>query len=239
MLTIRDLDAGYGKLQILRSVTLTLRENETVALIGANGSGKTTVLKAIMNMVQVMNGEIIFDNISLNDKPWYKIAQLGISFVPQTRQVFAPLTVLENLEVGAYRIRKKGKTNTKKILHMVLDFFPHLKPRLSQIAGYMSGGEQRMLSIARGLMSDPKILLLDEPSLGLAPNLASDVFETIEKVASEYPSLTGVMIVEQNAYLALEIATRGYVLENGMVVLEGTSEELCANPEVKKAYLAM
>jgi len=238
MLTIHALDAGYGKMQILRSVSLELRENEIVALVGANGAGKTTVLKAIMNMVQVMGGEIIFKGIPLNGKPWYKIAQMGISFVPQKREVFAPLTVLENLEVGAYRIRRKRK-RWRENLDLVFKLFPQLRPKASQIAGFLSGGEQKMLSIARGLMGNPEILLLDEPSLGLAPSLAESIFDKIKEVVHEHPTLKGTIIVEQNAYLALEVAVRGYVLENGQVVLEGPSERLMNDPGVRRAYLSL
>ncbi|MGQ9677088.1 MAG: ABC transporter ATP-binding protein [Chloroflexota bacterium] len=236
MLTIENLDAGYGKLQILRGVSLEVSELETVALIGANGAGKTTVLKAIMGLAQVMGGRITFYGTALNGLPWYKIAQLGVAFVPQKREVFAPLTVMENLEVGAYRIRR-NKAEVRQRLEMALDYFPHLKPKLSQSAGYLSGGEQKMLSIARGIVGSPRMLLLDEPSLGLAPSVAEDIFDKIGRIARDHPSLKATIIVEQNAFLALETAERGYVLEGGEVVLAGSSADLIGNPHVKKAYL--
>lgn len=236
MLKIEALDAGYGKLQILRSVSLEVSELETVALIGANGAGKTTVLKAIMGLAQVMGGRITFYGTVLNGRPWYRIAQLGVSYVPQKREVFAPLTVMENLEVGAYRIRR-NKAEVRQRLEMVLDYFPHLRGKLSQRAGYLSGGEQKMLSIARGIVGSPRLLLLDEPSLGLAPSVAEDIFDKIGRIVRDHPSLKGTIIVEQNAFLALKTAERGYVLEAGTVVLAGSSEDLLGNPHVKKAYL--
>ncbi len=236
MLTIESLDAGYGKLQILRGLSLEVSELETVALIGANGAGKTTVLKAIMGLAQVMGGRITFHGTVLNGRPWYRIAQLGVAFVPQKREVFAPLTVMENLEVGAYRIRR-NKTEVRQRLEMALDYFPHLKRKLSQSAGYLSGGEQKMLSIARGIVGSPRMLLLDEPSLGLAPSVADDIFDKIGRIARGHPSLKATIIVEQNAFLALETAERGYVLEGGEVVLAGSSADLIGNPHVKKAYL--
>lgn len=236
-LVVNNLEAGYGKLQILHGVSIELDEDETIALIGANGAGKTTVLRAIMNLVQVMAGDILLDDVRLNGKPWFKIAQMGISFIPQKREVFAPLTVLENLEVGAYCIRK-DKRKIRQNLNMIMDLFPHLRTKLGVPAGLLSGGEQKMLSIARGLMGNPRIVLLDEPSLGLSPSLSEELFDKIRQISQISPSIKGVLLVEQNAYLALEIASRGYVLETGRVVLTGNARELMENPHVKKAYLA-
>jgi len=238
MLRIEKLEAGYGKLQILRGVSLEIVEGDIAVLIGANGAGKTTVLKAIMGLVNIMSGRITFCEVVLNGRPWYKIAQLGLSFVPQGREVFAPLTVMENLEVGAYRIRR-NKREVQQRIKMVLELFPHLKTKVFQKAGYLSGGEQKMLSIARGLVGKPKMLLLDEPSLGLAPMVAEEMFAIIGRIMRVDSSLNAMIIVEQNAFLALEVGSQGYVLENGEIVLAGPCAELIENPYVKKAYLAV
>jgi len=238
MLRIEKLEAGYGKLQILRGVSLEIVEGDIAVLIGANGAGKTTVLKAIMGLVNIMSGRITFCEAVLNGRPWYKIAQLGLSFVPQGREVFAPLTVMENLEVGAYRIRR-NKREVQQRIKMVLELFPHLKTKVFQKAGYLSGGEQKMLSIARGLVGKPKMLLLDEPSLGLAPMVAEEMFAIIGRIMRVDSSLNAMVIVEQNAFLALEVGSQGYVLENGEIVLAGPCVELIENPYVKKAYLAV
>ncbi len=237
LLDIKELEAGYGKLQILQAVALHAAEGEVLGIIGANGAGKTTVLKAVMNMVDVMAGEIHFRGMKLNEKPWYKIAQLGIAFVPQKREIFAPLTVRENLEVGSYRVRRK-KAEIKRNLDKALEFFPHLTGKLGVRGGVLSGGEQKMLSIARGLMGSPELLLLDEPSLGLAPALAESLFDNIACITRQHPTLKATVIVEQNAFLALGIANRAYVLEGGKVVLSGPSEDLLANEHVKAAYLS-
>lgn len=236
ILELRNVDAGYGKLQILQSVSISASRGSVISIIGANGAGKTTVLRAIMNLVNVMAGEIRFDGALLNGLPWYRIAQMGIAFVPQKREIFATLTVMENLEVGAYRIRR-NKAEVKRNLELVLEFFPNLKKKLSVRAGVLSGGEQKMLSIARGLMGSPKVLLLDEPSLGLAPAMAEGLFDNIYRITQGQPNLETTVIVEQNAFLALEISDWGYVLEGGCVVLSGTSQELLSNPHVKTAYL--
>ncbi len=236
LLEICNLDAGYGKLQILRSVCLQAAEQEIIGIIGANGAGKTTVLKAVMNLADIMGGEIYFRGTLLNRKAWYKIARMGIAFVPQKREIFSPLTVLENLEIGAYRILG-NKSEMRSNLARVLEFFPQLQGKLALKAGVLSGGEQKMLSIARGLMGSPEVLLLDEPSLGLAPAVAEALFEGIRFIAQGHPSLKALLVVEQNAFLALEIAHRGYVLEGGRVVLVGSSQELLTNPHVKAAYL--
>lgn len=236
VLEVRNLDAGYGKLQILQAVSLSAPEGHVVSIIGANGAGKTTVLKAIMNLVNVMAGEIRLNGVLLNGKPWYRIAQMGIAFVPQKREIFGTLTVMENLEVGAYRIRRNKSEIVRNLTH-ALEFFPHLKEKLAVKAGVLSGGEQKMLSIARGLMGSPKVLLLDEPSLGLAPAVAEALFGKICRITREQPDLEATIIVEQNAFLALEISDKGYVLEGGRVVLSGVSRELITNPHVKAAYL--
>lgn len=236
LLEIRDLDAGYGKLQILRAVSMSVCDGEVTAIIGANGAGKTTVLKAIMNLLDVMAGEIRLREVLLNGKPWYQIARRGIAFVPQRREIFGPLTVMENLEVGAYRIRRNTAEFSRNIA-AVFGHFPQLEKKRFVRAGYLSGGEQKMLSIARGLMGSPELLLLDEPSLGLAPAVAEVLFDHMGRMTREHPSLKATVTVEQNAFLALEIADKGYVLEGGRVVLSGPSENLIASAHVKEAYL--
>ncbi len=236
MLVVKDLEAGYGKLQILMGISFTLDDDKIMALIGANGSGKTTVLRAIMNLVTIYNGSVIFDGVVLTTKKWYEIARLGVAFVPQRREVFAPLTVQENLEVGGYRLNKK---DLQEMLKLVISIFPRLEKMSSRMAGFLSGGEQKMLAIARGLMSRPKLLLLDEPSLGLAPSTAVELFAHLQRIRDEWPALRSMLVVEQNAALALEIADQGLVLENGQIVLAGSQDELVGNPLVKKAYLSL
>ena len=236
MLVVKDLEAGYGKLQILMGISLTVEQGKIAALIGANGSGKTTVLRAIMNLVTIYSGSVNFDEIELTTKKWYEIARLGVAFVPQRREVFAPLTVRENLEVGGYRLAKR---EVEKMLKLVGEIFPRLEQMSSRMAGLLSGGEQKMLAIARGLMSRPKLLLLDEPSLGLAPATAIELFVNLQRIRHEWPDLRSMIVVEQNAALALEIADEGLVLENGLIVLAGLRDELVGNPLVKKAYLSL
>jgi len=232
MLRVDRLEAGYGRRRCLSGVSLEVRKGEIVALLGANGAGKTTTLMAISGLVPVRSGEVTFDGARLNGRAPEEIVGLGISHVPEGRRVLSRLTVLENLELGAYR--RRDRDGIRRDLAWVEGLFPILAERRRQLAGTLSGGEQQMLVIARGLMARPKLLILDEPSLGLAPKLVVTIFETIQRINREGVTL---LLVEQNAYLALRIAHRGYVLETGRIVLSDTAERLAQNPHIKAAYL--
>lgn len=235
MLRIRNLHTYYGRIQALDSVSLHVRAGEIVCLIGANGAGKTTILNTISGLIPRARGEISFENSRINGLSPEKVVGAGISQVPEGRQIFGPLTVLENLELGAYlRFKKKEKSAVQQDLEWIFQLFPRLRERLTQIAGTLSGGEQQMLAIGRALMARPKLLLLDEPSMGLAPLVVRDIMNTISALRD-----TGVTIlmVEQNARASLRISDRGYVLETGRVVLQGSSEELLNDSDVKRAYL--
>ncbi len=232
LLTVEHLDAGYGETNVLKDVSLMVGEGEIVALLGANGAGKTTTLLTISRLVGIRRGRITFRETLLNNLPPAEVVRLGMGHVPEGRRVLPRLTVLENLELGAY-LRRNRREVTEDIERM-LSLFPILEKRQRQLAGTLSGGEQQMLVIARGLMARPKLLLLDEPSLGLAPKLVTTIFETIERINREG---VAVLLVEQNAYLTLQIARRAYVLEAGRVVLSDTASVLAKNPQVKAAYL--
>ena len=232
MLRVERLEAGYGQRRCLSGVSLEVREGEIVALLGANGAGKTTTLMAISGLVRASSGEMTFEGARLGGLAPEAIVGLGISHVPEGRRVLPRLTVLENLELGAYR--RRDRDGIRKDFARVVELFPILAERQRQLAGTLSGGEQQMLAIARGLMARPKLLILDEPSLGLAPKLVVTIFETIQRINREGVTL---LLVEQNAYLALRIAHRGYVLETGRIVLSDTAERLAQNPHVKAAYL--
>ena len=232
MLHIEHLDAGYGERRCLADLSLDVREGEIVALLGANGAGKTTTLMAISGLVSVWAGGVTFNGADLRDRSPAQIVSLGISHVPEGRRMLPRLTVLENLELGAYL--RRGRAEIRQDLERVSELFPILAERRRQLAGTLSGGEQQMLAIARGLMARPTLLLLDEPSLGLAPKLVLTIFETIKRINRERVTL---LLVEQNASLALQLAHRGYVLEAGRVVLTDTAERLATNPHVKAAYL--
>ena len=235
MLRIKNLHTYYGRIQALDNVSLHVRAGEIVSLIGANGAGKTTILNTISGLIRRAQGEIFFENDRINGLSPEKVVGAGISQVPEGRQIFGPLSVLENLQLGAYlRFKKKEKGAIGKDLEMIFQLFPRLRERLTQIAGTLSGGEQQMLAIGRALMARPKLLLLDEPSMGLAPLLVRDIMNTISALRD-----TGVTIlmVEQNARASLRISDRGYVLETGRVVLQGSSEELLNDNDVKRAYL--
>jgi len=236
MLQIRNLHTKYGPITILRNVSLHVDKGEIVCLIGANGAGKTTLLLTISGIVQAASGEIAFEGQSIHDKPPRKIVFMGISQVPEGRQIFAPLTVRENLELGAYHRLGKGadKREILSDIEEVYELFPRLREREKQIAGTLSGGEQQMLAIGRAFMARPKLLLLDEPSLGLAPKLVDGILNTI--VTLNQKGVT-ILIVEQNAQKALEISHRGYVLETGKIVLQGPASELSEDAEVRRAYL--
>jgi branched-chain amino acid transport system ATP-binding protein len=234
LLGVKNLDAGYGYLQVLWDISLNVEKGEIVAILGPNGAGKTTTLKSIMGLVAPQKGRIVFDSRDITGMPANETTKLGVAFVPEERHLFPAMTVLENLLLGAYTIRDKNRS--KQTLEYVLSLFPRLAERKKQYAGTMSGGERQMLAIARGLMSNPKLLILDEPSLGLAPKNVLLVFETIGKLRSE--GLT-VLIVEQNVNTTLQIADRAYVLEQGRVVMSGRSGELRENDHVRNAYLGI
>jgi len=230
VLKIEGIDVYYGVIRALKEVSLEVNDGEIVTLIGANGAGKTTTLKTISGVIRPRKGKILLDNRELTKIAPHEIANLGILQVPEGRRIFGNLTVMENLLMGAYR----RKDNISSDLEWVFTLFPRLKEREKQKAGTLSGGEQQMLAISRALMGKPKVMLLDEPSLGLAPLLVFNIFETIKEINRQGVT---ILLVEQNAYMALQIAHRAYVLETGKVVLEGTGEELLNNEMVRKAYL--
>jgi branched-chain amino acid transport system ATP-binding protein len=232
LLELRAVEAGYGSIQILHGVSLHVNAGEVVAVIGPNGAGKSTAFKVIMGFITHLRGEIVFDGRSLIGQRPDKILALGLGYVPQGRVVFSQMTVRENLEMGAYLERDKGAI--KASMERVFSLFPRLGERRRQAAGSLSGGEQQMLAMGRALMMQPKMLMLDEPSLGLSPRLVDEVFDKTVEMARG--GLT-VMLVEQNAARALEIADRGYVLELGRNRFEGAGRDLLANPEVRRLYL--
>jgi branched-chain amino acid transport system ATP-binding protein len=233
MLEIKNLAVGYGAINALHEISLSVKPGSIVTLIGANGAGKTTTLKAISGLLKPRSGEILYDGKNIAGLPPHQIVKLGLSHVPEGRMIFTNLTVLENLQLGAYL--QTDKQVVRHELEHVFSLFPRLSEREKQIAGTLSGGEQQMLAIGRALMSKPKLLLLDEPSLGLAPLLVKTIFEKIVEI-NRQKGLT-ILLVEQNANLALEVSSFGYVLETGKVVLSGDSAGLRQNPQVKSAYL--
>jgi len=235
MLEIRNLEAGYGPLRVLKGISLHVAPGEAVAVIGANGAGKTTLLKTIAGILKARSGEIVFDKHSIVGRRAEKVVATGCSLVPEGRHVFATMTVRENLRLGAF-CRRRTSTNRDldESLEQVYDLFGILKERSSQLAGTLSGGQQQMLAIGRALMSRPRLLMMDEPSLGVAPLVVRDIYETI--VTLKRNGLT-ILLVEQNARAALAVADRGYVIETGQIVLQGPSRQLSDNPEVQRAYL--
>ena len=232
MLKLRDLTAGYGKSEVLQGVSLDVGEGEIVTLVGANGAGKTTTLRALCGLIPATGGSIEFDGHALLGKAPHEIVELGISMVPEGRQLFPFLTVEENLLMGAYK--RTARSVRVERMAEVLDIFPRVRERLPQMAGSLSGGEQQMVAIARGMMAGPKLLIMDEPSLGLSPLLVEQMFDVVRLVASRG---TTVLLVEQNVFHTLKLADRGYVLENGAIALTGTGAELLGNPHVRRAYL--
>lgn len=235
MLVIDNVNAHYGNVQALHNISLKEDKGEIVALIGANGAGKTTLLNLISGIIRSSNGRIIFNGQDLTSFPPEKIVEMGVIQVPEGRLLFGPLTVKENLELGAYRRRAKAdRKEIAKDFEYVLRLFPVLKDRLAQRAQTLSGGEQQMLAIGRGLMAKPRLLLLDEPSLGLAPLLVQEILSVIVRLKNEG---TTILLVEQNARAALRISDRAYVIEAGRIRLQGNAEDLLENEEVKKAYL--
>lgn len=232
MLTVDKLSVHYGMIQAVRDVSFHVEEGEIVSLIGANGAGKTTILRTISGLIKPSSGTITFEGQQIQKTVPQKIVSMGLSQVPEGRHVFSGLTVKENLEMGAFLRKDSNNLNTD--YEQIYKKFPILKERLSQDASTLSGGEQQMLAMGRALMSKPKLLLLDEPSMGLAPIFIREIFNIIQEIQAQG---TTVLLIEQNANMALSIANRGYVLETGKIVLEGTGEELLASDEVKKAYL--
>jgi len=232
MLKINNLNVYYGGIHALKGISLKVPEGKVVTLIGANGAGKSTTLRTICRLVKSKNGEIILNDENITNKATDEIVKMGIAMVPEGRKIFPNLTVQENLTLGAFA--RTDKKETAKDFEWVYELFPQIKERLWQKGGTLSGGEQQMLAVARGLMSRPKLLMLDEPSLGLAPLLVKEIFDIIKRIHQE--GMT-VLLVEQNAFAALKIADYAYVLETGKVVLEGTGEELLQDDGVRKAYL--
>lgn len=232
VLKLNGIDAYYGEIRVLKEVSLEVRKGEIVTLIGSNGAGKTTTLKSISGLLKPRKGEIRFEGESISLLPAHTVAARGMAHVPEGRKIFPRLTVQENLEMGAFRMNDRSRMN--KNMGLVFDFFPRLNERKRQKGGTLSGGEQQMLVIGRALMSEPAILLLDEPSMGLAPLLVDHIFQVIGKLNARG---IAILLVEQNARKALKIAHRGYVLQNGTVTLSGEAEELSRNPLVVNAYL--
>jgi len=230
MLVVKNLEAGYGKVQVLWDISFEINEKEVVCLLGPNGAGKTTTLKVITGLLKPYRGEIFFKGINIKGMPPFKISRLGISIVPEGRELFPYMSVEENLLIGL----EKVKDYKKERLEYVYNLFPILKERRKQVAKTLSGGEQQMLAIARALVSNPSLLILDEPSTGLAPKVVSKIFEKLAKLKEEGLTL---LIVEQNVRLALEIADRAYLIENGRIVLSGRSQELMESELIKHAYL--
>lgn len=232
ILELKSVDTHYGAIHAVKAISLELYKGEIVTLLGSNGAGKTTTLHTISGLLSASSGEILFNHAPIQRLPAHKITALGIAQSPEGRQVFANMTILENLEMGAYLRNDKKEINDD--LKFMYSLFPKLKERKNQLAQTLSGGEQQMLAIARAYMSKPKLLLLDEPSLGIAPILVSSIFKAIKEINRR--GMT-ILLVEQNAYVALSISTRAYVLTNGEISMQGNAKDLMNNPEIKKAYL--
>ena len=232
MLEVNDIKVYYGMIQAIKGVSFHVDEGEVIALIGANGAGKTTTLQTLTGILSPKSGSIVFEGKDLTRTPAHKIVEMGMAHVPEGRRVFAQLSVLQNLMMGAYT--RKDKEEIAQTLETVFDRFPRLKERQNQTAGTLSGGEQQMLAMGRALMSKPRIILMDEPSMGLSPLLVQEIFSIIKEVNAQ--GIT-VLLVEQNAKMALKVANRAYVLETGKIKLSGDAQELLHNDEVRKAYL--
>ncbi|MDQ3779653.1 MAG: ABC transporter ATP-binding protein [Chloroflexota bacterium] len=232
MLRVSDIRVYYGAIQAIKEVSLDVNDRELVALVGANGAGKTTILRTISGLIRPRSGAIDWHGTDLTSLASHQIVARGISQVPEGRQIFAGLTVRDNLMLGAIQRRDRGAFD--QVLERVFEFFPVLKERYGQPGGTLSGGEQQMLAIGRGLMSRPRLLLLDEPSLGLAPLMVGRIFEVISRLKAEGVT---ILLVEQNARKALDVADRAYVLETGRIIVSGAARELAANPDVERAYL--
>jgi branched-chain amino acid transport system ATP-binding protein len=232
VLEVKEVSVAYGVIEALRNISFTVGKGEIVALIGANGAGKTTTLRTISGLLRAKKGQIFYKGQDITRLPPYKIVELGLTQVPEGRRVFSRMTVLENLEMGGYVLRSRSEL--KAGLERVFERFPRLAERKYQLAGTLSGGEQQMLAMGRALMSRPELLLLDEPSMGLAPLLVREVFSIIQEINK---AGTTILLVEQNAHMALSIAHRAYVLQTGEITLEGPASELAQKPEVRRAYL--
>ncbi|MBR7100768.1 MAG: ABC transporter ATP-binding protein [Clostridia bacterium] len=232
LLEVKNLDVHYGVIQAIKDISFEVNEGEIVTLIGANGAGKTTTMQSIIGLIHPTRGEIYYDGQKINGIPSHKIVKLGMTQVPEGRRIFSELTVYENLVMGAYT--RKDKDGVEKDFKDIYELFPRLEERKNQVAGTLSGGEQQMLAMGRAIMSRPKLLMLDEPSMGLSPLLVDQVFDIIKRF---HEKGTTILLVEQNANKSLAISDRAYVLENGRIVLSGTGAELLASEEIKKAYL--
>ena len=235
MLKVQDLFVAYGGIEALKGISLEVPEGKIVTLIGANGAGKSTLLRTIVGLVKPKSGTISYNEQNITGLNSQKIVKTGITLVPEGRRVFPNLTVLENLQIGAYM--RNDKEEIAKDIKWVYELFPRLEERIWQMAGTLSGGEQQMLAVGRALMSRPKLIMMDEPSLGLAPLVIKEIFRIIRKINEEHG--TTIVLVEQNAHMALQVAHYGYVMENGKIVMEGTARELADNPDVKEFYLGM
>lgn len=233
MLQLKNIETFYGGIQALKGIEVSVEKGEIVTLIGSNGAGKSTTLKSISGLVKVKTGSIVFNELEISNKPAHETTLLGIAHVPEGRRIFPRLTVRENLLIGAFA--EKNKQVIQQRMERVYQYFPKLKDRFEQKGGTMSGGEQQMLAIGRALMMEPDLLMLDEPSMGLAPIIVEQIFEIIKELNQE--GIT-ILLVEQNAYQALQIADRGYVIQTGEIKLQGTGQDLIKNEEVKEAYLA-
>ena len=236
LLKVEDLTVYYGYINALKGISIEVDEGEIITLIGGNGAGKTTTLMAISNLVEKAGGKVYFKSENITKKAPEKIVRLGISHVPEGRKIFPQLTVYENLVAGTFGKPKINKQTIQRLVEEQYAMFPRLKERSKQPGGSLSGGEQQMLAIARGLMMEPELVMLDEPSLGLAPIIVEEIFQMILKIRDRGKT---VLLIEQNASMALSIADRGYVIETGSVILTGTGQELLVNPEVKRAYLGV
>ena len=232
MLEVKDLEVYYGVICALKGISFEVNEGEIVALIGSNGAGKTTMMQSVVGMIPKKSGTVLFDGQDITKTPCHKVVKLGMTQVPEGRRIFQELTVYENLMMGAYSIRDQRLF--KEDMDRMFELFPRLKERRNQIAGTLSGGEQQMLAMSRALMSHPKLLMLDEPSMGMAPILVDQIFDIIKEL---HKAGTTILLVEQNANKALQIADRAYVLETGSITLSGTGIELATSDEVRKAYL--
>ena len=234
MLSVQNVSAGYGMVQILRDVTFQIQEKEIVSIIGPNGAGKTTLVKTIMGLLHPQSGTIQFKGKNIEKLPTYEIVKNGLAMIPEGREIFPTMTIEENLQLGAYTVN--GKEKIKETKEKVYQIFPVLKKKQKALAQTLSGGEQQMLVICRSLMSNPQLLILDEPSLGLAPIIVEKVLDTVRTINDEGVT---VLLVEQNIHDSLNVADRGYVLEEGRIILEGTSRELLSNSHIKEVYLGL
>ncbi len=234
MLKVSGIDVHYGDMAALNGVDIDVRRGEIVAVVGSNGAGKSTLLKAVSGIQRPRRGAIVFNGADISRASTARIVELGISHVPEGRQLFPTMTVLENLEMGAQF--ERARKRRRETMAQVFEYFPRLKERLDQKAGTLSGGEQQMVAIGRGLMSLPELMMLDEPSLGLAPVLVGKIFEIIRRINEQG---TAILLIEQNVFHSLSICNRGFVLENGRIALTGTGEELLASPHIRKTYLGL